>query len=82
MITVTDTGIGIPQKDLPDLFNRFFRASNATAAAIPGTGLGLAIVRAIVEGHGGELQVDSVEDQGTVMTVVLPAGNGRAVTTV
>ena len=82
MITVTDTGIGIPEKDLPDLFARFFRASNATAAAIPGTGLGLAIVRAIVEGHGGELHVDSVEDQGTVMTVVLPAGNGRAVATV
>jgi signal transduction histidine kinase len=82
VITVTDTGIGIPQKDLPALFDRFFRASNATAAAIPGTGLGLAIVRAIVEGHGGELQVDSVEDQGTVMTVVLPAGNGRTVSTV
>lgn len=82
VITVTDTGIGIPEKDLPALFDRFFRASNATAAAIPGTGLGLAIVRAIVEGHGGELQVDSVEDQGTVMTVVLPAGNGRTVSTV
>ena len=80
VITVTDTGIGIPEKDLPELFDRFFRASNATAAAIPGTGLGLAIVRAIVEGHGGELQVDSVEDQGTVMTGwCLPAGNGRAV---
>ncbi|GAA2159266.1 sensor histidine kinase [Pedococcus bigeumensis] len=79
VITVTDTGIGIPEKDLPDLFGRFFRASNATAAAIPGTGLGLAIVRAIVEGHGGELQVDSVEDRGTVMTVLLPAGNGRPV---
>jgi len=82
VITVTDTGIGIPEKDLPDLFSRFFRASNATAAAIPGTGLGLAIVRAIVEGHGGELQVDSVEHQGTVMTVLLPAGNGRALATV
>lgn len=79
VITVADTGIGIPEKDLPDLFSRFFRASNATAAAIPGTGLGLAIVRAIVEGHGGELQVDSVEHRGTVMTVVLPAGNGRPV---
>jgi signal transduction histidine kinase len=81
-ITVADTGIGIPEKDLPDLFARFFRASNATAAAIPGTGLGLAIVRAIVEGHGGELEVDSVEDRGTVMTVVLPSGNGRALHTV
>ena len=76
VITVTDTGIGIPAGDLPQLFGRFFRASNATAAAIPGTGLGLAIVRAIVEGHGGELQVDSVEGRGTVMRVDLPIGNG------
>jgi signal transduction histidine kinase len=76
VITVSDTGIGIPEKDLPELFGRFFRASNATAAAIPGTGLGLAIVRAIVEGHGGELHVESVEGEGTVIQVVLPAGNG------
>ena len=76
VITVTDTGIGIPAGDLPQLFGRFFRASNATAAAIPGTGLGLAIVRAIVEGHGGELQVDSVEGRGTTMRVDLPVGNG------
>jgi signal transduction histidine kinase len=78
VITVTDTGIGIPAGDLPQLFGRFFRASNATAAAIPGTGLGLAIVRAIIEGHGGELQVDSVEGRGTVMRVDLPTGNGVA----
>ena len=76
LISVADTGIGIPAGDLPQLFGRFFRASNATAAAIPGTGLGLAIVRAIVEGHGGELQVDSVEGRGTVMRVDLPIGNG------
>lgn len=75
VVTVADTGIGIPEQDLPQLFGRFFRASNATAAAIPGTGLGLAIVRAIVEGHGGELHIDSVEGQGTVIRVVLPTGN-------
>jgi signal transduction histidine kinase len=78
VITVTDTGIGIPAGDLPQLFGRFFRASNATAAAIPGTGLGLAIVRAIVEGHGGELRLDSVEGEGTVIRVDLPVGNGLA----
>jgi signal transduction histidine kinase len=82
VITVTDTGIGIPEEDLPQLFGRFFRASNATAAAIPGTGLGLAIVRAIVEGHDGQLHVDSVEGQGTVMRVDLPAGNAVATTPV
>ena len=67
-----DTGIGIPAADLARLSERFFRAGNATAAAIPGTGLGLAIVRAIVEGHGGELVIASVEGEGTTMQVVLP----------
>ena len=71
VIEVADTGIGIPARDLDRLFDRFFRASNATDAAIPGTGLGLAIVRAIVEGHGGELLVESVEGEGTTMRVVL-----------
>lgn len=82
VVTVADTGIGIPEQDLPQLFGRFFRASNATAAAIPGTGLGLAIVRAIVEGHGGELQINSVEGKGTVIRVVLPTGNDAALSTV
>ena len=85
VIEVADTGIGIPVRDQARLFDRFFRASNATDAAIPGTGLGLAIVRAIVEGHGGELQVESVEGAGTTMRVVLPcadadAWNGAGVT--
>ncbi|QGN57923.1 cell wall metabolism sensor histidine kinase WalK [Nostocoides sp. HKS02] len=79
VIEVADTGIGIPTQDQQRLFDRFFRASNATDAAIPGTGLGLAIVRAIVEGHGGELSVESVEGAGTTMRVLLPkaptAGN-------
>ena len=72
VISVHDTGIGIPAGDLARLSERFFRAGNATAAAIPGTGLGLAIVRAIVEGHGGELVIASVEGEGTTMQVVLP----------
>jgi signal transduction histidine kinase len=78
VIEVADTGIGIPVKDQARLFDRFFRASNATDAAIPGTGLGLAIVRAIVEGHGGELQVESVEGAGTTMRVVLPCADAAA----
>jgi signal transduction histidine kinase len=72
VISVSDTGIGIPAADLGRLFGRFYRASNATAAAIPGTGLGLAIAKAIVEGHGGELGVESVEGEGTTMRVFLP----------
>ena len=78
-VCVSDTGIGIPAADLARLSERFFRASNAADAAIPGTGLGLAIVRTIVEGHGGRLQVESVEGTGTTMRVLLPpAGNHAA----
>lgn len=71
-VEVSDNGIGIPGEDLPRLFNRFFRASNATAAAVPGTGLGLAIVQAVVEQHGGEVTVKSTEGSGTTMTIHLP----------
>ena len=79
VISVHDTGIGIPSSDLARLSERFFRAGNATAAAIPGTGLGLAIVRAIVEGHGGELVIASVEGEGTTMQVVLPVAQPATV---
>ncbi len=57
MIRVSDTGIGIPASDQKELFNRFFRASNATGRSIPGTGLGLAIVRMIVVNHGGDIDL-------------------------
>ncbi|MGO4598178.1 sensor histidine kinase [Terrabacter sp. 2RAF25] len=79
IISVHDTGIGIPAADLARLSERFFRAGNATAAAIPGTGLGLAIVRAIVEGHGGELVIASVEGEGSTMQVVLPVAQPASV---
>ncbi|UWX97653.1 ATP-binding protein [Arthrobacter zhaoxinii] len=72
-VQIRDTGIGIPEADLPNLFRRFFRASNATSAAIPGTGLGLAIVQDIVLQHGGELGIVSKVGQGTTATVQLPA---------
>ncbi|MDK1361808.1 ATP-binding protein [Arthrobacter sp. zg-Y1219] len=72
-VKVVDSGIGIPEGDIPKLFRRFFRASNATAAAIPGTGLGLAIVQDIVHQHGGELAIDSAVGRGTTVTVQVPA---------
>ncbi|MCQ1947477.1 ATP-binding protein [Arthrobacter sp. zg-Y1116] len=72
-VQIRDTGIGIPEGDLPNLFRRFFRASNATSAAIPGTGLGLAIVQDIVLQHGGELGIASKVGEGTTATVQLPA---------
>ena len=57
--SITDTGIGIPAEELPQLFTRFFRASTARANSISGNGLGLAIVKSIVERHGGEVDVES-----------------------
>ena len=72
VVTVSDTGIGIPASEQSNLFQRFFRASNATHKAIPGTGLGLAIARSIVAGHGGDLELESVEGRGTTIRVVLP----------
>ncbi len=57
VLQVEDTGIGIPEHDLPYLFRRFHRGSNA--GSIPGSGLGLAIVRAIAENHGGQVELDS-----------------------
>jgi signal transduction histidine kinase len=73
-VEVTDTGIGIPQDELGLLFSRFYRGSTATRRAIPGTGVGLVIARAIVEGHGGTISLESTEGQGTRVTVTLPRG--------
>ena len=70
-IAVTDTGMGIPADELPHLFDKFFRASNARDGNVPGTGLGLAITQAIVEVHDGHLDVASVEGEGTTVTVHL-----------
>jgi signal transduction histidine kinase len=67
---VQDTGIGIPAEDLPHLFSRFRRGRNA--AAYPGNGLGLAIIKAIVEGHGGQVTVES-STSGTQFLLQLPA---------
>jgi two-component system phosphate regulon sensor histidine kinase PhoR len=76
VLSVADTGIGIPKEDQNSLFTRFFRASNAVEAAIPGSGLGLSIVRTIVANHHGELSITSGRDQGTTVTVRIPLENG------
>jgi signal transduction histidine kinase len=72
VLTVADSGIGIPESDLPRIFNEFYRAGNARRMTTSGTGLGLAITRFIVEKHGGDIQVNSVEGEGTIFTVKLP----------
>jgi signal transduction histidine kinase len=71
-IVVSDTGIGIPDDALPNLFQEFFRAKNAQELAAAGTGLGLSIVKDLVDRYGGQIEVDSVEGQGTTFTLMLP----------
>ena len=71
-IEVTDTGMGIPPEERDRLFERLYRAKGATKMQIPGTGLGLSIVKAIVDAHGGAVEVHSEEGVGTTFRVELP----------
>lgn len=71
-VIVTDTGIGIPEDDLPNIFNEFFRAQNAKNAQIGGTGIGLATVKTLVERYKGKITLDSKEGVGTTVQVTLP----------
>jgi PAS domain S-box-containing protein len=72
VFTVADSGIGIPAEQLPRLFSKFFRASNAMQHRAEGTGLGLYIVKESVEQLGGTIEVQSVENEGTRFIVRLP----------
>jgi signal transduction histidine kinase len=74
LIEITDTGIGIPREEQGKIFDEFFRATNARKVEWDGTGLGLSIVKHIVEGHGGEIHVNSIEGSGTTFTIQLPTG--------
>ena len=72
-LTVQDTGIGIPQDEIPHVFDRFFRGIDARVLERDGSGLGLAIVKYVTEAHGGLVQVSSEPGQGTAVLVELPA---------
>lgn len=70
-IEIEDNGKGIPAKDLPYIFDRFYRADSSRNSATGGSGIGLSIVKKIMEDHGGKIWATSKEDRGTVMYLVL-----------
>jgi signal transduction histidine kinase len=69
---VKDSGVGIDPEDIPHLFTKFYQAKNAGKARTKGTGIGLALVKAIVDGHGGKLHVESEVGKGSMFCVELP----------
>ena len=73
-VEISDTGHGIPEADLPFVFDEFFRSSMKETRRIHGTGLGLSIVKRMVEGCGGRIHVESVEGEGSTFVVSLPFG--------
>lgn len=73
LLTVTDTGMGIPEDAIDHIFERFYRVDKARSRATGGSGLGLSIVSTIVRRNRGEIQVSSIVGQGTTFTVIFPA---------
>ncbi|MBI5544793.1 MAG: GAF domain-containing protein [Deltaproteobacteria bacterium] len=77
VVSVADTGIGIPEDELPNLWQDFFRARNARLSEVVGTGLGLSIVKRIVTGYGGLISIQSKLAEGTTISVALPGCEER-----
>ena len=71
-ISISDQGLGIPEKDIERIFERFYRVDPARSRATGGTGLGLSIVKHVVNNHGGDISVWSVEGAGSTFTIRLP----------
>ncbi|MGP0064412.1 MAG: sensor histidine kinase [Isosphaeraceae bacterium] len=75
IVVVEDSGVGIPESELPLIFDRFHRIDTARSRQSGGSGLGLAICRSIVEAHGGTIRVESVIGRGSLFTVAIPRGS-------
>jgi signal transduction histidine kinase len=71
-ISVSDTGHGIPQEAIPNIFDRFYRLNSGETKGVQGSGLGLSIVKWIVDAHKGRIDVSSIENQGSEFRVILP----------
>jgi PAS domain S-box-containing protein len=77
LVTVADTGIGVPAAEMPRLFERFHRIESARARSNEGSGIGLALVKELVGLHGGSITADSTEGSGTTFTIRLPFGSAH-----
>ncbi|MGK2882378.1 MAG: SpoIIE family protein phosphatase [Mycobacterium sp.] len=77
VVTVADTGVGIPDTEVPRLFERFHRIENTRARSTEGSGIGLALVRELVAIHGGTISAESAEGRGTTFTIRLPFGSAH-----
>ncbi|GAA4102728.1 SpoIIE family protein phosphatase [Actinomadura miaoliensis] len=77
VVTVADTGVGVPEHEMPRLFERFHRIQNARSRSNEGSGIGLALVKELVGLHGGTITAASTENQGTTFTVRLPFGHAH-----
>jgi signal transduction histidine kinase len=76
LISITDSGIGIPANDVSQLFSRFYRASNVDSGKFPGSGLGLAIVKQVIDHHNGDVSVQSELGSGSTFLISFPLSDG------